>query len=123
LSLPLSIQKLIDEFKVTEGHARSLLGLKKSEDQLRVADEIIKKDLSVRATERIVNRINRGQAKEKKKKPLQLSKLEGINEKVSDYLKVPVKINIGKRKGKIEIEFGTVKDLERIISKIIGDKT
>jgi ParB family transcriptional regulator, chromosome partitioning protein len=121
LSLPLSIQKLIDEMKITEGHARGLISLKKIEDQLSLAEEIIKKDLSVREVERIANKKNSTLHEEKKEKRLQFSKLPMINEKVSDYLNAPVKISIGKKKGKIEIDFGTVKDLERIVDKIIGN--
>jgi len=121
LSLPLSIQKLIDEMKITEGHARSLISLKKIEDQLGLAEEIIKKDLSVREVERIVNKKNRDTTRVKAKKPFQFSKLPMVNEKISDYLNAPVKISIGKKKGKIEIDFGTVRDLERIVNKIIGN--
>ncbi len=121
LSLPLSIQKLIDEMKITEGHARGIISLKKIEDQLGLAEDIIKKDLSVREVERIVNKKNTDPQEEKKEKPLQFSKLPLINERVSDYLNAPVKISIGKKKGKIEIDFGTVGDLERIVNKIIGN--
>ncbi len=121
LNLPLSIQKLIDEMKITEGHARGLISLKKIEDQLGLAEEIIQKDLSVREVERIANKKNSALHEEKKEKPLQFSKLPMINEKVSDYLNAPVKISIGKKKGKIEIDFGTVGDLERIVNKIIGN--
>lgn len=121
LSLPLSIQKLIDEGKVTAGHAKVLASLKKAEDQLQMAEAIVKFDLSVREVEKLVNKKNSLPEARKNQEIIPLSKFPSISEKLSGILNTPVKIIQGKKKGKIEIEFGSIGDFERIVERITGD--
>ena len=120
LDLPLEVQKLIDERKISAGHARAIVGLKDTGDQIEVANLTIKKDLSVREVEKIVNRKNNPRKEVKLDRIIQLRKLPRVSQKIAGYLNAPVKIIVGKKKGKIEIEFGSVKDLERIVEKILG---
>ncbi|MCL4386731.1 MAG: ParB/RepB/Spo0J family partition protein [Actinobacteria bacterium] len=120
LNLPISVQKLIDEGKVTTGHAKVLVSLKKPEDQLQVAELIIKNDLSVREVEKIVNLKNNPPEKKQTDDIVKLTKLPDVSQKVSEYLNAPVKIIQGKKKGKIEIEFGSIGELERIVKSIIS---
>ncbi len=119
LNLPISVQKLIDEGKVTAGHAKVLVSLKKADDQLLIAELIIKNDLSVREVEKIVNLKNNPPLK-KQFDVVQLSKLPIVSQKISDFLNASVKITQGRKKGKIEIEFGSVGELERIVEAIVG---
>ncbi len=118
LNLPVSVQKLIDEGKVTTGHAKVLVSLKKADDQLLIAELIIKNDLSVREVEKIVNLKNNPPVKKQPEDIVQLTKLPAVSQKISDFLNAPVKIMQGKKKGKIEIEFGSVGELERIVEAI-----
>ncbi|MCX6383128.1 MAG: ParB/RepB/Spo0J family partition protein [Actinobacteria bacterium] len=118
LNLPVSVQKLIDEGKVTTGHAKVLVSLKKADDQLLIAELIIKNDLSVREVEKIVNLRNNPPVKKLPESIVQLTKLPALSQKISDFLNAPVKIKQGKKKGKIEIEFGSVGELERIVKAI-----
>lgn len=118
LNLPVSVQKLIDEGKVTTGHAKVLVSLKKADDQLLIAELIIKNDLSVREVEKIVNLRNNPPVKKLPESIVQLTKLPALSQKISDFLNAPVKIKQGKKKGKIEIEFGSVGELERIVEAI-----
>ena len=120
LNLPISVQKLIDEGKVTAGHAKVLVSLKKADDQLLIAELIIKNDLSVREVERIVNLKNNPPVKKQFVGVVALSKLPVVSQKISDFLNASVKISQGKKKGKIEIEFGSVGELERIVEAIIS---
>lgn len=120
LNLPVSVQKLIDEGKVTTGHAKVLVSLKKADDQLLIAELIIKNDLSVREVERIVNLKNNPPVKKQFVDVVALSKLPVVSQKISDFLNASVKISQGKKKGKIEIEFGSVGELERIVEAIIS---
>ena len=113
------MQKLIDEGKVTAGHAKVLVSLKKADDQLLIAELIIKNDLSVREVEKIVNLKNNPPLK-KQFDVVQLSKLPVVSQKISDFLNASVKITQGRKKGKIEIEFGSVGELERIVEAIVG---
>jgi ParB family chromosome partitioning protein len=119
LSLPMEIQKLINEGKLSEGHARSLLGIEE-EKRIKVANLIVKNGLSVRDVEKIVERRRGRLGPAAAKKVLQFSKLPEISRKMSEYLGVPVSITMGRKKGKMVIEFGTVKELERITGKIFG---
>jgi ParB family chromosome partitioning protein len=119
LSLPIEIQKLISEGKLSEGHARSLLGIEE-EKRIKVANLIVKSGLSVRDVEKMVERRRGRSGPATAKKVLQFSKLPEISRKMTEYLGVPVSITMGRKKGKMVIEFGTVKELERITGKIFG---
>jgi len=118
LNLPISVQKLIDEGKVSAGHAKVLVSLKKADDQLLIAELIIKNDLSVRELEKIVNLKNNPPVKKQLNDVVALSKLPVVSKKISDFLNATVKITQGRKKGKIEIEFGSVGELERIVEAI-----
>ena len=95
------------------------MGIKEKEDQIKLAKKAASKGLSVRDVERLAN-LQKGQTISRPEKVLQFSKIPKITEQLSDYLNSPVKIIIGKKKGKIDIEFGTIKDLERVVRKIVG---
>lgn len=122
LLLPVEIQKLIDNDSISAGHARALLSLSRSEDQIEIANLIIEKDLSVRAVERIVSKkeVPPKIKKDISNNVLQFEKLPEVTQAITDYLNTPVRIKIGKKKGKIVIFFGSVKSFERIVNQIIG---
>src|SRR4030042_2160538 len=119
LSLPVEVQKLINEERISEGHARSILAIDGEEGRIKIANLIVKDDLSVRDVERIAGK-RRENARDKKSiKVLQLSKFPEISQRISEYLNTPVKITMRRKKGKIVIEFGSIRDLERVVSKIV----
>jgi ParB family chromosome partitioning protein len=119
LSLPVEVQKLINEERISEGHARSILAIDGEEGRIKIANLIIKDDLSVRDVERIAGK-RRENARDKKSiKVLQLSKFPEISQRISEYLNTPVKITMSRKKGKIVIEFGSIRDLERVVGKIV----
>ena len=120
LTLPLEVQKLLDDDLITEGHARAILGIDGMEDQIRLAKKAAEKGMSVREVENLAEKKKQQSGAESKSKALQFSKIPRISDQLSQFLESPVKINMGKKKGKIDIEFGTLKDLERIVGKIIG---
>jgi len=120
LNLPLSVQKLVDEGKVSLGHAKVLVGLKKIEDQLQIAELIVKNDLSVREVEKIALKINTVPEEKKTVFVVPLSKLPEVSRKIAEFLNAPVKIMQGRKKGRIEIEFGSIGELERIVNSIVG---
>ena len=123
--LPVEIQKMVDEDKLSAGHARALLGLEDKNNQLELAKKIIEEDISVRKTEKMVAILQKKTAEKKQasaKKLLQFDKLPEIEKTVSDYLEAPVNIKINRNKGRIEVLFGSIGDFERIVRKIIGDR-
>lgn len=119
LKLPVEVQKLIDEGKVSTGHAKVIAGLERKEDQIEVSNLVVKKDLSVREVERVVNKKNSPPSKKKPVDIIQFNKLPILSQKISDYLEAPVKIKVTKRTGKIVIGFNSIKDLTRIVAKIV----
>jgi ParB family chromosome partitioning protein len=125
LLLPVEVQKLIDSEKISAGHARALLGLEHKKEQIKIANDIVENDLSVRETEKLITNINKKLIDKKlpeKQKLLQFDKLPEVEKTVSEYLGTLVKIKVGKKKGTIEILFGSLKDFERIVRRIVGSK-
>ena len=125
LLLPVEVQKLVDNEKISAGHARALLGLESKKEQIKLANDIVENDLSVRETEKLINNIIKKIIDKKpaeKQKLLQFEKLPEVEKTVSEYLETPVKIKVGKNKGTMEILFGSLKDFERIVGRIVGSR-
>jgi ParB family chromosome partitioning protein len=122
LLLPLEVQKMVDTGSLSAGHARTLLSLENKEEQIKLANQIIEQDLSVRQVERMVRSKVKAESSETKPKIKlpEFEKLPEVTQLLSDYLQAPVNIKVGKRKGKIQILFGSVKDFERIVNRIVG---
>lgn len=116
LNLDERVRDLIMENKLTSGHGRTILGLNKVENQIVVANLIIEKSLSVRETERLVKDYNKNIDKKVKKKNDPM--ISEIEETLREHLGTKVQIKRGVRKGKIEIEYYSDEELERIIEKI-----
>jgi len=120
LTLPLEVQKLLDDDSISEGHARALLGLGNREDQIKMGKKIAEKGMSVREVERLVDSKKQNKDAASERKALQFNKIPRIIQQLSTHLETQVKINIGKKKGKIEIGFDNIRELERVVGKIIG---
>ncbi|WP_305788478.1 ParB/RepB/Spo0J family partition protein [Symbioplanes lichenis] len=122
MNLPAPVQRRVAAGILSAGHARALLGLDDSEAQERLALRIVAEGLSVRATEELVQlAVADGPAK--KSAPARRAKvhapaLNDLAERLSDRFDTRVKVDIGRNKGKITIEFATVDDLERIVGMI-----
>ena len=122
LLLPPEVQKMVDTGSLSAGHARTLLSLENKEEQIKLANQVVEQDLSVRQVEGVVRskvKAKSSETKSKKKLP-EFEKLPEVTQLVSDYLQAPVNIKVGKREGKIQILFGSVKDFERIVNRIVG---
>jgi ParB family chromosome partitioning protein len=122
LLLPLEVQKMVDTGSLSAGHARTLLSLENKEEQIKLANQIVEQDLSVRRVEGLVRSKVKVESSEIKpqKKLQEFEKLPEVTQLISDYLQTPVNIKVGKRKGKIQILFGSIKDFERIVNRIVG---
>lgn len=120
LQLPVSVQRKVAAGVLTAGHARALLGLKAGKKaQEALAEKVVAESLSVRATEEAVTLLNRGdKALEQKKriKPPTPEFLTHAADLLADNLDTKVSVSMGKRKGKIVVEFGGREDFERIMS-------
>ncbi|HOA79804.1 MAG TPA: ParB/RepB/Spo0J family partition protein [Defluviitaleaceae bacterium] len=114
LQLDESIQELIIQQQITEGHGRAILRLPDKKSQLELVEKIIKNSMSVRETEKKVNEILDKPQKKKVKNKKEVIYRE-IEEKIKNILGTKVQITKGKKKGKIEIEYYNENDLERIL--------
>jgi ParB family chromosome partitioning protein len=122
LNLPSVVQRRVAAGVLSAGHARALLSLDDTEQQESLAQRIVAEGLSVRATEELVAlTANQGPAKNSAKRRAKphAPALTDLADKLSDRFDTKVKVDIGRSKGKITIEFATVDDLERIVG-IIG---
>ncbi len=117
LNLDEFVKCLIIENKLTSGHGRTILGLNKDNEQLTLANIIIEKNLSVRETESLVKKLNKN-TKEKTKQKESDPIIKEIEETLRESLGTKVQITNGKKKGKIEIEYYSDEELERIIDLI-----
>lgn len=125
LSLPLEVQQLLTDERISAGHARALLALGDAGSITSLALRVAAEDLSVRETEEIVRRYVEGPArKETRDRPAAETdgeaNLAEVEEILSEQLATRVSIRMGRKRGQVVIEFGSADDLDRIVSEIIG---
>jgi ParB family chromosome partitioning protein len=119
LNLPAQVQRRVAAGVLSAGHARALLGLDDSEAQEKLAHRIVAEGMSVRATEEAVavavagGPATKPAAAKRRAKPHSPA-LSELADRLSDHFDTRVRIDIGRSKGKVVIEFATVDDLERI---------
>ncbi|MCR4933407.1 MAG: ParB/RepB/Spo0J family partition protein [Lachnospiraceae bacterium] len=119
LKLSKKVQELVIKGKLSEGHARTLLSIEDSSVQDEVADKIIAENLSVRDVEKLV----KNYGKPAKEKPAVNKELDIFYQDIAEKLKqnLGTKVQIsgkGDGSGKIEIEFYTNEELDRLIARI-----
>lgn len=123
LNLPAPVQRRVAAGVLSAGHARALLGMEDPEAQEALAHRIVAEGMSVRATEEAVALATTGATDAKPASPKRRSKphspaLTDLANRLSDRFDTRVKVDLGRSKGKITIEFATVDDLERIVDVI-----
>lgn len=116
LQLPGAVQRMIDAGSLSAGHARALVGLDDEKYVVYLAEKVVKEGWSVRQVEDAVrDRREMGTPKASKTvrevRPVEIIELE---KRLSDRLGSRVKISYRNQKGKVEIRFGSLEDLERI---------
>ena len=117
LKLDDRVQQMVVDEMLTTGHVRTLLALEDKELQYNTAMKIFDEKLSVRETERLVKEILNPKVKKEKKVNLEEEAIyEGLEEKIKSIIGTKVSIHRGaKHKGKIEIEYYSQEELERIM--------
>lgn len=125
LELPAEIENLLISGDLSAGHARALLGLKNNEKMKKAAETIAKNELSVRATEELVRKLNSAEEVEnidiaKKSDETRVDYLSELEKKVLASFGRKIKIHSNGKKKKIEIEFADDHDLESIIEQLCG---
>jgi ParB family transcriptional regulator, chromosome partitioning protein len=126
LRLPIAVQRRVAAGVLSAGHARALLSLEGGpEPQEELAARIVAEGLSVRATEEAVTLANRADTATPpapRRKPIHMPGLQDVAERLSTAFDTRVTVSLGKRKGKIVVEFGSVEDLQRIIDLMNATK-
>ncbi|WP_461611233.1 ParB/RepB/Spo0J family partition protein [Cytobacillus kochii] len=122
LSLPAKVQEMIADGKLTMGHGRTLLGLKKKSLMDAVVEKVLKDSLNVRQLEQWIGQLNEKVPRETKKKENKDVFIQSHESSLRERFGTNVHIKKGKKKGKIEIEFFSNDDLERILDLLDQQK-
>lgn len=113
------VQQYLIEGVISEGHGRALLGINDGNLQCELAQKIIDEKLSVREVEKLIKHILSKEAEHKSVKTKELNPYyKDIKERLQNHFGTKVNLSNKKNKGKIEIEYYSEEDLQRIIDII-----
>lgn len=117
LKLDERVQEMLSDGRISSGHARAILGVENGEQQFQLANKIVQEVLSVRDVEKLVKMMNRPEKKKKEEKGPDIQLIyRQLEEKLKSIMGTKVTINRKDRnKGRIEIEYYSQEELERII--------
>ncbi|MDQ8041977.1 ParB/RepB/Spo0J family partition protein [Cellulosimicrobium sp. XJ-DQ-B-000] len=124
LRLPPLVQRRVAAGVLSAGHARALLGLTDGAEIERLAQRIVAEGLSVRATEEIVAMGGLDGERRAPRTPRAGQRSAAIDElahRLSDRFETRVKVDLGKNKGRLTVEFASVEDLNRILDVMAPD--
>lgn len=121
LDLHPQIQTWVSQDLVSVGHAKVLLGIKASEEQLKLAETVLRRNYSVRQTERLIARQLGGWKRRRRAAqiPVTSATIADLQDRLRQHLGTNVSIHHGPKRGKIEIEYYGDDDLQRILN-IVG---
>jgi ParB family transcriptional regulator, chromosome partitioning protein len=122
LKLPVRIQEVIESGQLTAGHARAILGLADESDQLRLADRIVKRSLSVREAERLASteRSSPGAEPVDGEPPVLDPNIRAARVELERKLGTRVRITGDGLKGRIEVSYFSAEDLSRLYDLIMA---
>jgi ParB family chromosome partitioning protein len=124
MKLPVKVQMRVAAGVISAGHARALLGLPDADKQDALATRIVAEGLSVRATEEAVAMAAAQEPTARRRtRSISAPGVEDLAGRLSDMFDTKVKVQIGRAKGRIVVEFGSVDDLQRIIGVMAPEIT
>jgi len=123
LKLPDEIQKMLNDRKLSMGHARALITVEDEDTQLTCAQQILKKNLTVRKVEKLIQQIKNKPQSKHKSEPRIDPDLFNLQEGLLKRLGTKVSISGDQNKGIIKIYYHTLEELNSIYEKIKGVKT
>ena len=124
LRLPALVQRRVAAGVLSAGHARAILSLSRTEDMEKLAQRVVNEGLSVRAAEELAQVMERHGETPKRRRiaePRRQERLDFYANELQDRLETNVKITLGARKGRVQIDFASVDDLNRIMGIIKGE--
>ncbi len=119
LKLPEEVREKIVDGTLSMGHARAVLALEEPAAQLQACKEVIEKGLSVRDTEKLVNRLK--ERTPRKQKPLADPDLDALQEELVKQFGTKVMISGSRNKGVVKIFYFSLDDLNRVYGKVKGE--
>lgn len=125
LNLPPLVQRRVAAGILSAGHARALLGLADSNEIEKLAQRIVSEGMSVRATEEMVA-LGSEKPSVKKSRAAKAERnvaADDLATRLSDRFETRVKVDLGKSKGKLTVEFATVEDLNRILAVMAPEES
>jgi ParB family chromosome partitioning protein len=125
LQLPTGVQRRVAAGVLSAGHAKAILGLPTPQAQEALATRVVAEGLSVRGTEEAVQLASRepaadGDQRRPRAQRAVPARLAQVADRLSDRFETRVKVDLGRARGKVVIEFASVDDLERIVAVIEG---
>lgn len=115
LKLPEKIREFLSEGKLSTGHARAIAGIADSEKQVEIAEYAIEKGLSVREIEKLIKELGNDKKKSAQKKKEKTPDVKRLEEDLKQIMGTKVSLNQKGKKGRIEIEYYSRDELERLI--------
>ena len=116
LTLPEEIRSYVEDGRISTGHAKALLSITSGHRRKKLAGMIVRKGISVRETEQLVRRAAGARIKAKKAKDSEIMRIE---EELQHRLGTKVNIQQGKKRGRIEIQYFSNEDLQRLLRIIL----
>jgi ParB family chromosome partitioning protein len=120
LKLPEPVKKALAENRISEGHARALLALHTPDAQTTTLHTVIQRELNVRQTEELVQKLL-GQVPVKKAKSPPLPEISAIEDRLRSHLGTKVSLTKRRKGGSILIQFYSEEEFSTLIDKLLGD--
>ena len=117
LELPDEVRRLIETGELSEGHGRALLALPDHEQRRLLAREVARSGLSVRETEALVRSLGDSGAERRATRPARVE-LDDVADELFGLLEAPVRVQAGRRGGRIQITFRTQDELDRLLERL-----
>lgn len=115
LKLPEEIREMLSEGKLTTGHARAIAGVSSKAEQIKIAEKVVKDGLSVREIEKLIKELSVPAKRPAKRKAEKNADVKRVEEDLKAVLGTKVNLAQNGKKGKIEIEYYSREELERLI--------
>ncbi|MGI6326434.1 MAG: ParB/RepB/Spo0J family partition protein [Saccharofermentanales bacterium] len=122
LNLPEEIKKHVINEELTAGHARTLLALPDSELQIKAAQQVMRRDLSVRETEKLVKRLQAPPRQSVQPEPAYQLSIKEVENRLAKSLGTRVRLRDKQGKGYIQISYFSNDDLDRILEQLESSK-
>jgi ParB family chromosome partitioning protein len=119
LTLEEELQQMLEDGKLNTGHAKVLLSINNPFKRKRFADSIIRNGLSVRQAEQLVTRTRSTETR--KKRTTKDPEIVKIEEDLQHFLGTKVSLKKGKKRGRIEIQFYSQEDLQRLLNLLLAE--